>query len=111
VPAVTNSELGSILAAARTKFKLLPVARWASTPTGQSGLLAHDATILAKSPCLLSDSEDKLAPKWRSSRRKLVLLLDALIGLSGATGEHARLAAALASENVCDDARARRQTV
>ena len=96
--------------AVRIRFKLSLVALWVFTPTGRNGLLAHDATTLVKSPCLLSDSVDKLAPKWPSNKRRLVSLLDVHTGRSGATGALARLAAVLALENVSDDARAMRQT-
>lgn len=102
----TSSELDNTLAAARTKFKLSLAAQWACTPTGQNGRLAHDATISAKSPYSLSDSVDKLATRWPSSRTRLVLLLDALSGLNGATGALAQPAAAWASENDSEDARA-----
>ena len=108
--AATNSELDNTLAAEKTRFKLLLAAHLASTPTGQNGLLAQDATIMVKNPCLPSDSVDKLALTRPSSRTRRVLLLDVLTGLSGATGELVRPAAEWASENDSDDARATRLT-
>jgi hypothetical protein len=104
--AVTSSELDNTLAAEKTRFKLSLAAHLASTPTGHNGHLAHDATIMVKSPCSPSDSVDKLALTRPSSRTRLALLLDVLTGLSGATGELARPAAEWASENDSDDARA-----
>ena len=92
--------------AVKIRFKLSIVALWVFTPTGRNGLLAHDAMTSAKSPCLPSDSVDKLALKWPNSRTRPVLLLDALSGLSGVTGERARPAAEWASESDSDDARA-----
>jgi len=104
--AAPSSELDNILAAARIRFKLSLAAPWACTPVGQNGRLAHDATISVKSPFLLSDSVDRLALRWPSSKKKLALHLDALSGRNGATGALARPAAAWASANDSDDARA-----